>query len=46
MREKTLKNNLEKIYKRLSIDPDTEFTWWPQVPPGTKKATEYSCKVK
>jgi len=46
MREKTLRNNLGKIYKRLSIDPDTEFTWWPQVPPGTKKATEYSCKVK
>ncbi len=45
MRENTLKNNLEKIYKRLDIDPDTEFTWWPQVPPGTKKATEYSCKT-
>jgi fumarate hydratase subunit beta len=45
MREVTLKKNLETIYKELDIDPDIDFTWWPQVPPGTRRATAYSIKA-
>ena len=45
MREVTLKENLEKIYEELDIDPNIDFTWWPQVPPGTKRATAYSTKA-
>jgi len=46
LRENILKENLAQIYKECDIDPDTEFTWWPKVPPGTKNATEYSTKAK
>jgi tartrate/fumarate subfamily iron-sulfur-dependent hydro-lyase beta chain len=46
MRERTLKNNLKGIYEALDVDPNVDYTWWPQVPPGTKRATEYSTKVK
>ncbi len=46
MREITLKKNLDKIYKELDIDPNFEFTWWPRVPPGTPRATEYSISVE
>lgn len=46
MREETLKNNLKQIYAELGIDPNVDFTWWPQVPPGTKRATEYSTTAK
>jgi len=42
MREVTLRKNLKGIYEELNIDPDFDFTWWPKVPPGTKRATEYS----
>lgn len=44
MRVVTLKNNLRRIYDELDINPNIDFTWWPQVPPGTKRATEYSIK--
>jgi hypothetical protein len=37
-----LKENLSSIYDSLEIDPNFTFTWWPQVPAGTKRATEYS----
>jgi tartrate/fumarate subfamily iron-sulfur-dependent hydro-lyase beta chain len=37
-----LKENLSHIYDSLEIDPNFTFTWWPQVPAGTKRATEYS----
>ena len=37
-----LKQNLANIYHELGIDPDFTYTWWPQVPAGTKKATDYS----
>jgi tartrate/fumarate subfamily iron-sulfur-dependent hydro-lyase beta chain len=37
-----LKENLSHIYSDLGIDPDFTYTWWPQVPAGTKKATDYS----
>ena len=40
--KKRLKNNLTNIYDRLEIDSDFTYTWWPQVPAGTKKATDYS----
>jgi tartrate/fumarate subfamily iron-sulfur-dependent hydro-lyase beta chain len=40
--KKRLKGNLSKIYDSLEIDPDFTYTWWPQVPAGTKKATDYS----
>ena len=46
LREVTLKKNLEKIYRDLDIDPEMDFTWWPQEPAGTKRATEYSTKAK
>lgn len=46
MREETLKNNLKGIYEALDIDPNVDFTWWPQVPPGTKRATDYSTSAK
>ena len=42
LRTVTLKNNLKKIYEDLEIDPDFDYTWWPKVPAGTKRATEYS----
>jgi fumarate hydratase subunit beta len=45
IREVTLKGNLQKIYEELGLDPNLDFTWWPQVPPGTKRATEYSIKT-
>ena len=45
LREKTLKDHLTRIYEELDIDPDVDYTWWPQVPPGTKRATEYSTKA-
>jgi fumarate hydratase subunit beta len=38
----TLKDNLEEIYKDLNIDPNFDYTWWPKVPAGTKRATDYS----
>ena len=28
-----------RIYDTLEIDPNFTYTWWPQVPAGTKKAT-------
>ena len=31
-----------EVYKDLEIDPDFTYTWWPQVPAGTKKATDYA----
>jgi len=37
-----LKRNLSDIYDELGIDPNFTYTWWPQVPAGTKKATDYS----
>ncbi len=42
LRRVTLKGNLEKIYRDLNIDPDFDYTWWPKVPAGTKRATDYS----
>lgn len=45
LREKTLKDHLKSIYQELDIDPNVDYTWWPQVPPGTQRATEYSTKV-
>ena len=45
LREVWLKENLEAVYADLGINPETEYTWWPQVPPGTKRATEYSTKL-
>jgi fumarate hydratase subunit beta len=45
MRTVTLKNNLKKIYEELEIDPDFEYTWWPKVPAGTGRATEYSISI-
>jgi tartrate/fumarate subfamily iron-sulfur-dependent hydro-lyase beta chain len=46
LREDILKTNLKQIYEDLDIDPETEFSWWPRVSPGTKNATEYSIKAK
>jgi tartrate/fumarate subfamily iron-sulfur-dependent hydro-lyase beta chain len=40
--KKRLKDNLTDIYAHLDIDSDFTYTWWPQVPAGTKKATDYS----
>jgi tartrate/fumarate subfamily iron-sulfur-dependent hydro-lyase beta chain len=40
--KKRLKENLSHIYSDLEIDPNFTYTWWPQVPAGTKKATDYS----
>jgi len=40
--KKRLKHNLADIYNGLDIDADFTYTWWPQVPAGTKKATDYS----
>lgn len=37
-----LRENLFNIYNTLEIDPNFTYTWWPQVPAGTKKATDYS----
>jgi tartrate/fumarate subfamily iron-sulfur-dependent hydro-lyase beta chain len=37
-----LKKNLSNIYKSLEIDANYTYTWWPQVPAGTKRATDYS----
>jgi len=45
MRTVTLKNSLKKIYGELDIDPDFEYTWWPKVPAGTGRATEYSTSI-
>jgi len=40
--KKKLGENLSRIYDSLEIDPNFSFTWWPQVPAGTRRATEYS----
>jgi tartrate/fumarate subfamily iron-sulfur-dependent hydro-lyase beta chain len=37
-----LKKNLSAIYRSFDIDADFNFTWWPQAPAGTKRATDYS----
>ena len=39
-----LKENLTHIYDDLEIDSNFTYTWWPQVPAGTRGATEYSTK--
>lgn len=44
LREIRLKKSLESVYKEIGIDPEMDYTWWPQVPPGTKRATDYSTK--
>jgi tartrate/fumarate subfamily iron-sulfur-dependent hydro-lyase beta chain len=40
--KRRLKENLGEIYRGFDLDPDFDFTWWPQAPAGTKRATEYS----
>jgi tartrate/fumarate subfamily iron-sulfur-dependent hydro-lyase beta chain len=45
LREVWLKESLPAVYAELGIDPETDYTWWPQVPPGTRRATEYSIKL-
>lgn len=40
--KRRLKANLTDIYSDLEIDPGFTYAWWPQVPAGTKKATDYS----
>lgn len=45
MRKVILKNNLKKIYEDLNIDPNFDYTWWPKVPAGTARATEYSTSL-
>lgn len=45
LREDVLKKQLFKIYNDLDIDPDVDYTWWPRVPAGTKRATDYSIKA-
>lgn len=45
MREEVLKDRLAQIYHDLDIDPGVDYTWWPRVPAGTKRATDYSTKV-
>jgi len=36
-----LRKNLNKIFHDLRIDPNIDYTWWPQVLPGTKKVYQY-----
>jgi len=45
LREDVLKERLAQIYHDLDIDPDIDYTWWPRVPAGTKRATDYSTKA-
>lgn len=42
LREVVLKDNLARIYEELGLDPESDFTWWPREPAGTKKALRYA----
>lgn len=42
LRETVLRERLPHIYETLGIDADIDYTWWPRVPAGTKRATDYS----
>lgn len=45
LREIRLKESLKTVYQEIGIDPEKDYTWWPQVPPGTKRATDYSTRI-